>query len=210
MGLIAEWWEAHAVPRLIRCACGAPAISGLREKVVPLAHGAVFELGCGGGLNQRFYGADVASYAGLDPSAKGLDFARGEAAAHGWPVDLREGAGEAVPFADAMFDSVVCTFTLCSVADPAQVLAELYRVLKPGGALLFAEHGLAPDAGVRRWQQRVEPVWKRLAGGCHLTRPPRALIAEAGFALGETGARYLPKTPRIAGWAEWGLAQKPG
>lgn len=208
MGL-AEWWDAHAVPRLIRCACGAPAIMHLREKVVPLASGAVFELGCGGGLNQRFYGAGVTSYAGLDPSAKGLDFAREAAAARGWPVDLRAGLGEAVPFADASFDSVVCTFTLCSVTDPARVLAELHRVLRPGGQLLFAEHGRAPDAAVQRWQRRVEPVWKKLAGGCHLTRPPRELIGAAGFVPGEGGARYLPKTPRIAGWAEWGRAVKP-
>lgn len=208
MGL-AEWWDAHAVPRLIRCACGQPAIMHLREKVVPQACGATFELGCGGGLNQRFYGAGVTSYAGLDPSAKGLEFTAEAAAARGWPVDLREGLGEEVPFASASFDSVVCTFTLCSVGDPARVLGELYRVLKPGGQLLFAEHGLAPDAGVRRWQQRIEPVWKRLAGGCHLTRPPQTLIAGAGFVPGDGGARYLPKTPRFAGWAEWGRAVKP-
>ena len=206
---IAAWWEAHAVPRLIRCACGALAISALRDKVVPQARGAVFELGCGGGLNQRFYGDGVVSYAGLDPSPRGLDFARAEASARGWAVDLREGLGEAVPFADASFDSVVCTFTLCSVADPARVLGELHRVLRPGGALLFAEHGAAPDAGVRRWQHRIEPLWKRLAGGCHLTRPPRDLIAGAGFALEESAARYLPQTPRFAGWAEWGRAVKP-
>ena len=208
MGL-AQWWDAHAVPRLIRCACGAPAITHLREQVVPLAGGAVFELGCGGGLNQRFYGAGVTSFAGLDPSAKGLDFAREAAVQRGWPADLRQGLGEEVPFAAASFDSVVCTFTLCSVADPARVLAELYRVLKPGGQLLFAEHGRAPDAGVQRWQDRIEPLWKRLAGGCHLTRSPRALIGAAGFGGGEGGACYLPKTPRIAGWAEWGRAVKP-
>jgi SAM-dependent methyltransferase len=209
MGL-AEWWDAHAVPRLIRCACGQPAIAHLREKVVPLARGAVFELGCGGGLNQRFYGPGVTSLAGLDPSPKGLDFAREAAAARGWRADLRAGLGEEVPFAAASFDSVVCTFTLCSVGDPTLVLGELFRVLKPGGQLLFAEHGLAPDARVRRWQQRIEPVWKRLAGGCHLTRPPQALITAAGFVPAESGARYLPKTPRFAGWAEWGRAVKPG
>ena len=171
--------------------------------------GAEFERGCGGGLNQRFYGPGDTSFAGLDPSATVLDFAREAAAARGWPADLRAGLGEEVPFGAASFDSVVCTFTLCSVGDPARVLGELFRVLKPGGQLLFAEHGLAPDAGVQRWQQRIEPVWKRLAGGCHLTRPPQALITAAGFVPAKSGARYLPKTPRFAGWAEWGRAVKP-
>lgn len=209
MGL-GQWYDEHVVPRLIRCACSGPAIMALREKVVPLARGAVFELGCGGGINQQFYDpARITSYAGIDPSAKGLDFARA-AARKGWAHDIRGGVGEAIPFADASFDSVVCTFTLCSVQDPAQTLRELRRVLKPGGSLLFAEHGAAPDPGVARWQQRIEPVWKRLAGGCHLTRPIASSIGQGGFQVAPLGARYAPRTPRFAGWMEWGEAVKAG
>ncbi|WP_319641226.1 class I SAM-dependent methyltransferase [Novosphingobium sp. KCTC 2891] len=181
----------------------------LRAEVVPGARGAVFELGCGGGINQRFYDAEaVTSFAGLDPSGKLLDYARDEAVRKGWAADIREGVGEAIPFADASFDTAVCTYTLCSVSDPARVLGELRRVLKPGGRLLFLEHGLAPDAGVERWQHRIEPLWKRLMGGCHLSRPVTASIAAAGFAIDGQHGRYAPKVPRLAGWMEWGSARR--
>lgn len=208
MGL-AHWYDEHVVPRIIRCACSAPAVMALRERVVPLASGQVFEIGCGGGINQPLYRAEsITSYAGLDPSTKGLEFTRDAVAAKQWNGDVRQGFGEAIPFPDQSFDCAVCTFTLCSVEDPQQTLSELRRVLKPGGRLLFAEHGWAPDASVRAWQNRIEPVWKRLAGGCHLTRPVTASIEAAGFRPIMRGARYAPKTPRFAGWMEWGEAIK--
>ena len=206
----ATWYDERVVPRLIRCACSSPAIMKLREAVVPLASGAVFEIGCGGGLNQSFYDpAKVTSFAGMDPSEKGLEFAREAAAKRGWSAEIRQGFGEDIPFPSASFDCVVCTFTLCSVGDPAQTLRELHRILKPGGRLLYAEHGRAPDAGVAKWQDRIEPLWKRVAGGCHLTRPIGAAIATGGFDVAALGARYAPKTPRFAGWVEWGEARKP-
>lgn len=208
MGL-AQWWDAHVVPRIVRCGCGLPAIRELRGEVVPLAKGRVFELGCGGGLNQPFYNAaEVTAYAGLDPSSKLLDFAREEARAKGWEADIRAGFGEDLPFDDGIFDTVVCTYTLCSVHDHAKVLAELRRVLKPGGTYLYLEHGAAPDAGVAKWQRRIEPVWKRLAGNCHLTRRIGSAIAEAGFAVTPIGAKFIPGTPRAVGWMEWGRAIK--
>ena len=206
----ATWYDERVVPSLIRCACSSPAIMKLREAVVPLASGAVFEIGCGGGLNQSFYDpAKVTSFAGMDPSEKGLDFAREAAAGRGWQAEIRQGFGEEIPFAAGSFDCVVCTFTLCSVGDQAQTVRELHRVLKPGGRLLYAEHGRAPDAGVAKWQDRIEPLWKRIAGGCHLTRPIGAAIAANGFEVAALGARYAPKTPRFAGWVEWGEARKP-
>ena len=208
MGL-ASWYDEHVVPRFIKCACSSPAIMKVRDKVVPLASGAVFELGCGGGINQQFYNsARVTSYAGMDPSAKGLEYARAAALAQGRSADIRAGVGEAIPYGDAAFDCVVCTFTLCSVDDPGQTLREMRRVLKPGGRLLYAEHGRAPDHSVAKWQDRIEPVWKRLAGGCHLTRPVGSSIAAGAFAVNQLGARYAPKTPRWAGWIEWGEAVK--
>ena len=206
---LAEWYEDKIVPRFLKCACSSPAIMNLREKVVPLASGAVFEIGCGGGINQQLYDASkISSYAGLDPSEKGLEFARAEAARHGWQADIRQGFGEAIPFADNSFDTVVCTFTLCSVESQARTLSELRRILKPGGRLLYAEHGGAPDPGVRKWQGRIEPLWKRLAGGCHLTRPVTSAICAGGFETHEAGERYAPKTPRWVGWMEWGEAIK--
>lgn len=205
----ATWYDEHVVPRIIRCACSSPAIMKLREKVVPLASGRVFEIGCGGGINQQFYDpAQISGFSGMDPSIKGLDFARAAATNKGWQADIRQGFGEAIPFEDASFDSVVCTFTLCSVTDQAQTLAELRRILKPGGQLLYAEHGRAPDAGVAKWQDRIEPVWKKIAGGCHLTRPVTSAVKRSGFTVMTQGERYAPKTPRFAGWVEWGQAHK--
>lgn len=207
----AKWYDEHVVPRFIQCACSSPAIMKMREKVVPLATGKVFEIGCGGGINQPFYDpAKVTSFAGMDPSAKGLDYARAAATRRGWQTDIRQGFGEAIPFADDSFDTVVCTFTLCSVCDQAQTLRELRRILKPGGRLLYAEHGRAPDPGVQKWQNRIEPLWKRLAGGCHLTRPISSAVAAQGFAMNVLGQRYAPGMPRFAGWLEWGEAVKSG
>ena len=132
----AKWYDEHIVPRVIQCACSSPAIMHVREKVVPLASGKVFEIGCGGGINQQFYDpARVTSFSGMDPSAKGLDYAREAAARKGWQVDIRQGFGEAIPFDDASFDCVVCTYTLCSVESQAQTVRELHRILKPGGHL---------------------------------------------------------------------------
>lgn len=208
---IRQWYEDTILPRMIRCACSADAIMELRAGVVPKARGRVFELGCGGGINQQFYDTDaVTAFAGLDPSGKLLDYARAEAERKGWQADIREGVGEAIPFADDSFDTVVCTYTLCSVGDSAQVLREMRRILKPGGRLLFLEHGQAPDPGVQRWQRRLEPLWVPLMGGCHLTRPVIASVRQAGFAVEDSGQRYMPKMPRWASWMEWGSALKAG
>ena len=210
MGL-AEWWETHGVPRVIKLACGAPAIMKLRSKVVPLATGDVFEIGCGGGINQPFYDAGaIGSYAGIDPGEKLLDYARAEAAKKGWAADIREGVGEAIPFPGESFDTVVCTYTMCSVEDQAQVVREMRRILRPGGRLLFLEHGRAPDASVARWQDRIEPWWKPVAGGCHLTRPITAAVEQGGFTVEPLGSRYAPRTPRPVGWMEWGVGRKVG
>ena len=208
MGLKA-FWDEKVVPRIIKCACASPAIMELRAGIVPQAQGRVFELGCGGGLNQQFYDpARVTGFAGLDPSDKLLDYAREAAARKGWQADLRAGVGEDIPFPDESFDTVVCTYTLCSVNDPAQVMRELHRILKPRGTLLFLEHGLSPDAGVAKWQRRIEPVWVPLMGGCHLTRPVTAPVLQQGFQLEAPGHRYMPGMPKWAAWMEWGSAVK--
>lgn len=209
MGL-KTWYEANIMPRMITCACSQGQVMKRRAAVVPLARGDVFELGCGGGINHAFYDPSaITSYAGIDPHEGLLDGARAAAREKGWTADLRAARGEAIPFADASFDCVVCTFTLCSVDDPVQVMHELSRILRPGGQTLFLEHGRAPDAGVLRWQERIEPVWKHLAGGCHLTRPIASALQGAGFAVETLGEGYTPQAPRFAGWMEWGVARKP-
>ncbi len=207
---LTNWWDRHGVPRVIKFACGMPAIQKLRSKVVPLASGDVFEIGCGGGLNQPLYNANaVTSFAGIDPGGKLLDYARAAAQQKGWVADIRDGVGEDIPFGNARFDSVVCTYTLCSVTDQQRVIAEMRRILKPGGKLFFLEHGRAPDKEVATWQDRIEPYWRPFAGGCHLTRPISSAIANSGgFELSTMGQEYLAKTPRFLGWNEWGVAIK--
>lgn len=205
---MASWWERHGVPRLIKCACSQGQIMKIRSKVVPHASGDVLELGCGGGINMEFYDPTrVTSFTGLDPSPELLAMSRAAAQARGMAADIQGGVGEAMPFDDARFDTVVTTFTLCSVADQAAVLAEIRRVLKPGGTALFLEHGAAPDAGVAKWQRRIEPLWKRIGGNCHLTRPISDAYEAAGFAVDRQAAAYIPKTPRPFGWYEYGAAR---
>ncbi len=209
MGL-RSWYEATIMPRLITCACSQGQVMKRRSAVVPLARGDVFELGCGGGINQQFYDRSaIASFSGIDPHDGLLNAAREQDWARAIGADLRRGVGENIPFDDGSFDSVVCTFTLCSVDDPVQVLSECRRILRPGGQALFLEHGRAPDAGVARWQDRIEPIWKPLAGGCHLTRPISSAIRDAGFAVEPIGQGYTPKAPQFAGWMEWGVAHRP-
>ncbi|MEW6019078.1 MAG: class I SAM-dependent methyltransferase [Pseudomonadota bacterium] len=205
---MASFYERHILPHIIGCACASPAIMRQRALVVPQAAGRVLELGVGGGLNLRYYDpARVEGVFGVDPSAELRAIAAAAPRADGLAVEVRKGVAEALPFEDASFDTIVCTFTLCSVQSPAAALAEARRVLKPGGRFLFCEHGLAPDPGVARWQRRVEPLWKRLAGGCHLTRPVSGTLETAGLMPRRLEQMYLPKAPRLLGWVEWGEAR---
>ena len=202
-----SFYDRHIMPRLIGCACASKPIMKQRVKVVPKAAGKVLELGIGGGLNLQFYDpAKVESVSGVDPSAELRAVAMQAERPEGLKVEIQKGTAEALPFETASFDCVVCTFTLCSVQSPRDALAEAKRVLKPGGRFLYCEHGLAPDAGVARWQGRLEPMWKAIAGGCHLTRPVTASVADAGFTVTSSEQMYLPGTPRVLGWSECGEA----
>lgn len=206
-----KWWDDVVVPRIVKAGGSTEGIMQMRREVVPLASGDVFELGCGGGINQLLLDpARVSSYAGIDPSAKGLEYARESATKMGWNADLRHGFGEDIPFPDESFDTIVCTLTLCTVSDHARTLSEMRRVLRPGGTYLFAEHGRSPDDAVARLQQRIDPAWKRVFGGCHTSRPVGAAIEKAGFEVNCAGARYMEKSPRFVGWVEWGSAIKAG
>lgn len=212
MGL-GNWWDAVVVPRIVRCGCAVEPIMELRQQVIPLARGAVFELGCGGGLNQRFYDTGaITAFSGIDPSAKLLEYAGEQVARKAWPAhvptDIRAGAGEAIPFPDNSFDTVVSTFTLCSVQDHCRVLSELGRILKPGGTFLYLEHGRSPDPKMARWQERVDPLWSKLLGNCHVSRPVHSAIERTGLATRRMGAGYIESMMKIAGWMEWGAATK--
>jgi SAM-dependent methyltransferase len=206
---MASFYDRHIMPRLIACACASGPIMRQRQKVVPLARGRVLELGIGGGLNLAFYDpSQVSEVRGVDPSHALRERAMAAPRPEGLAVAVQAGVAEALPFDSASFDTVVCTFTLCSVRSPREALGEAWRTLRPGGRLLFCEHGLAPDEGVARWQRRLEPVWRRIAGDCHLTREIVGPIEAAGFAVRAVETMYLPNTPKIAGWQAWGAALK--
>jgi SAM-dependent methyltransferase len=204
---MASLYDRFILPRLLKCACSSSPIMRQRAKLVPRAEGRVLELGIGMGLNLAYYDpAKVSAVIGVDPAAELRAAALAAPRDPNLSVAVEDGTAEALPFEDNSFNTVVCTFTLCSVHSPAAALAEARRVLKPQGRLLYCEHGLAPDPGLAKWQRRIEPVWKRIAGGCHLTRPIGPAITAAGFALRDTDSMYVPKTPKIAAWNEWGSA----
>ncbi len=187
------FYDRHILPHLIDCTCGMGDVMKARSQIVPRARGKVLEIGIGSGLNLGFYDpAKVEHIFGVDPSAEMQAKARERAADIRIPVDTVPLVIEQIGADDASFDTVVCTFTLCTIPDPVPALNEMRRVLKPSGELLFCEHGLAPDAGIRRWQNRLTPLWKPLAGGCHLNRNIPDLIAAGGFEINELDAHYLP------------------
>ncbi|PPQ31564.1 class I SAM-dependent methyltransferase [Rhodopila globiformis] len=185
-------YDRFILPRLVALAMRNRALVPFRQRIGAAAAGRVLELGIGTGLNLGFYGAGVTTVVGIDPSPALLRMAQGRVQGARVPVELLEATGERLPVADHSVDTVVTTWTLCSVADPAQALREARRVLRPGGALLFVEHGLAPDASVRWWQDRLTPAWQRIGGGCHLNRKPDALIQAAGFRIEGLATGYVP------------------
>ena len=188
-----NWYERHLLPWLLDLACGLKPFSRQRQKVVPLATGRVLEIGIGTGLNFRYYDkARTAQVIGLDPGVEMHRLARKRASAAGIGVQLVGLSAERIPFDDGAFDTVLTTYTLCTIPDPAAALQEMRRVLKPGGRLIFCEHGLARDASVRAWQRRMTPGWSKMAGGCHLDRDIPALLQQAGFRFVDLQTGYLP------------------
>lgn len=200
------FYDDKILPHLIDFACGMGHVMKTRAQVVPMAEGRVLEIGIGTGLNLSFYDAQkVSAIVGVDPAAQMQTLARQRAANIGIPVEMVALELGQIQAADASFDSIVCTFTLCTIPDPLAALQEMRRVLKPGGKFLFSEHGRAPDAGVRAWQNRITPLWKPLAGGCHLNRDIPALLSAGGLHIREVQSSYLPG-PRPMTWVWRGWA----
>ena len=196
----------RVLPHVIHLACGTEEVREQRRKVVPLASGRVLEVGMGSGLNLRLYDPRAVELVwGLEPS-EGM---RRKAAANieRSEIDVRwlSLPGEEIPLDDDSADSIVLTYTLCSIADWRTALGQMRRVLRPGGRVYFSEHGEAPDAPVRAWQRRLNPVWKTLAGGCHLDRPIVRCLVETGFEVETVESEYRGR-PKSASFTSWGVA----
>jgi ubiquinone/menaquinone biosynthesis C-methylase UbiE len=180
------------LPRLCDLAMRNKQFVPIRERVIGAAEGTVLEIGVGSGMNLPFYRPPVREVLALEPAARLVTMARGASRDTTMPISFLEASAEAIPLDQHSVDTVVTTWTLCSIPQAAQALAEMRRVLRPAGKLLFVEHGMAPDEGVRRWQDRLTPVWRRISGGCHLNRPIRSMIEGAGFRIDRIETGYIP------------------
>src|SRR5271166_1494628 len=187
-----SFYQRRIVPWLLHIAMRRRALVPIRKRVISGAEGTVLEIGAGSGLNLPLYGPSTRAVIALDPSAELLGMARKRAEAASVPIKFLEASAEAVPLETGSVDTVVMTWTLCTIPDTSRALAELRRVLKPGGALLFVEHGRAPEPNVARWQDRLDPLWSRIAGGCHLNRKMDELIVRSGFRLNSLVNGRLP------------------
>jgi ubiquinone/menaquinone biosynthesis C-methylase UbiE len=187
-----SFYQRHLLPRLVHLAMRQKQLMPFRRRVVGAAEGRVLEIGIGSGLNLPFYGSTVRAVFGLEPSPELLRMARERSATTSVPIEFLEASAETIPLDDASVDTVVTTWTLCSIPNALRALAEMRRVLKPGGGLLFVEHGRAPEPGVARWQDRLDPLWSRLAGGCHLNRKIDDLISGSGLRIDSLEHARLP------------------
>ena len=200
-------YDKYVLPKFLNCACGSNPVSRQRQKVVPLVEGKVLEVGVGTGLNLPFYDkSKIDELWGLDPSEELSDMARKLADRENIVVNFISSGAEEIPLPDSYFDSVLITYTMCTIPEVARANREIKRVLKTGGKLIFCEHGEAPDENIRKWQKRINPFWGKLAGGCNIDRKIPTLIQNSGFEIVELEEMYLPKTPKIAGYNYWGYA----
>ena len=201
-------WDRYVLPKLIDVAMRGAEVDAMRAEVVPRARGRVLEIGMGSALNLRHYGPEVTHVIGVEPSAALVALARQRIAASAIEVEVLAQSGERLPLPDRSIDSVVFTWTLCSIPDVYSALRETFRVLKPRGEVLFAEHGLAPDRNIQRLQRAVQPLWKSMTGGCHLTRAADRLLEDAGFRVEQLRKGYAPG-PKFAAFMYRGFAVRP-
>jgi ubiquinone/menaquinone biosynthesis C-methylase UbiE len=200
------FYRKYLLPRATHFACSLKPAMIQRAKVVPLAAGRVLEIGIGSGLNLPFYDPGKVKFLwGLDPSRENWALQEGRRTPVGFAVAFLEAAAEAIPLDDASADSVLMTYTLCSLPSVRPALEEIRRVLRPGGKLIFCEHGTAPDVGVRAWQDRLNPVWRRISGGCNLNRNAPELLQQGGFTIQKLEAAYIPGW-KPASFNYWGVA----
>lgn len=202
-------YNKYILPKFINCACGSKPINYQRDKLIPYAKGVVLDIGIGSGLNIPFYNkSNINHLYGLDPSPELLEIAKKVAKTNKLEIEFLECGAESIPLPNNSIDTIVITYTMCTIPDISLSSAEMLRVLKPNGRLLFCEHGLAPDKRVAKWQKIINPVWNKIAGGCNLNRDIPKLIESSGLKILEIEEMYLPSTPKFAGYNYWGVAEK--
>ncbi|MDA9221027.1 class I SAM-dependent methyltransferase [Gammaproteobacteria bacterium] len=202
-------YNKYILPKFLNCACGSKPINYQRQKVVPLAKGKVLDIGIGSGLNIPFYNSDkIDKVIGIDPSHELIELAKELANDSKTSIDFVIGSAESIPYPDNFFDTVLVTYTMCTIPNVAIANKEMWRVLKDDGRLIFCEHGLAPDKKISKWQNRIDPFWGKIAGGCHLNRDIQKLITDAGFSFESLDKMYIPSTPKFAGYNYWGIGKK--
>ena len=202
-----SFYEKYILPRFLNCACASEPITYQRKKVVPLAEGKVLEVGIGSGLNLPFYDkAKIKEVWGIDPSKELTFMAEKVALKEDIKVNIISSSAEEIPLPNEYFDSILITYTMCTIPDVLKANKEIKRVLKKEGKLIFCEHGISPDEKIQKWQNRINPLWGKIAGGCNINRGIPKLIRDSGFDIIAMEEMYLPKTPKIAGYNYWGYA----
>ena len=202
-----SFYEKYILPRFLNCACASEPITYQRKKIVPLAEGKVLEVGIGSGLNLPFYDkAKIKEVWGIDPSKELTFMAEKVALKEDIKVNIISSSAEEIPLPNEYFDSILITYTMCTIPDVLKANKEIKRVLKKEGKLIFCEHGISPDEKIQKWQNRINPLWGKIAGGCNINRGIPKLIRDSGFDIIEMEEMYLPKTPKIAGYNYWGYA----
>ena len=205
--MLKDLYEKMVLPKLCDKCCGTKPINYQRKKVVPLAKGVVLEVGIGSGLNIPFYNKNnIEKIIGLDPSEELNVLAKRVADDNGIQIDFLINGAEDIDLPDSSVDTILITYTLCTIPNLNKSMSEMKRVLKPGGKFIFCEHGIAPDVNIIKWQRRINPIWGIFFGGCNINRNIPKIISESGFNISNLNQMYLPSTPKIVGYNYWGEA----
>ena len=200
-------YDKYILPHLLNCSCNTKPFTVQRKKVIPLATGKVLEVGIGSGLNLPFYQKDsIKEIWGLDPSKELLLMAKKKAKAENMDVQFLNATAESIQLDDNFFDTVVVTYTMCTISNLNQALSEIKRVMKIDGRLIFCEHGASPEPGVFVWQNRLNKVWSKISGGCNINKDIPSIIESSGLVVSQLETMYLPKTPKMLGYNYWGFA----
>ena len=202
-----NFYEKYILPHLLNCTCNQKPFVHQRRKVVPLAKGNILEIGIGSGLNIPFYEAEgIHKIWGIDPSEELIAMAKNQVKDDTPDIEFIISKAEEIDFEDNFFDTILMTYTMCTISNLSEAFTELKRVIKPTGKLIFCEHGMAPDENVIKWQNRINTFWPKISGGCNINKEIPSIIESSGFSISDLENMYLPKTPKVLGFNYWGTA----